>query len=167
MVTRVKKPGKIEKGKNLADYEITPEFRRKLIDLRIRGYSFQAIADWCAKPKEQGGLGRKMLAQTVYIHISRGLEDARKNYSESASELLNIEVQRLDRLITALEKFCVPPDAVQTAESEAEVEALFKPSIKAMEQLEKLLDRKARLLGFYRAAESSNTKEALPWSDEE
>lgn len=139
--------------------------RHEALDWRIRGFSYDAIAKKMSISKRD-----------AYRLVSEGLDEARREYQEKANELMDIELKRCDRLVTALQDFCIPEDEIPSkleeiqklpdAERDAALEKLFKPSLKAMDMMEKILDRKARLLGFYRA-DDSKVKEPLPWTDDE
>jgi len=138
---------------------------REALDWRIRGYSYEAIAKHMQVSKP-----------TAYGWVAAALAEARASYAEKASEVLEMELRRCDAMISALQAMCIPPDEIPLKmeeilklpkeEQAAAQEKAFLPNLKFMDQMEKLLDRKARLMGFYRT-DDTKVKEMLPWNDNE
>ena len=139
----------VDISRNITSDDYEPR-QHQILDLRLRGYSYKAIA-------EVIGLD---IGNTHKL-AQRALEKARTDLAEKASDVFEIELRRIERMITSIERVVFPEDKVPTNDSE-----YLKVSLKAMEMMEKLLDRKAKLLGFYKTADSTQ-KEALPWSDDD
>lgn len=152
------KDAKIGKNANTTGGDV--EARKAAAELRLRGYSFKAIG-------EKLGVS----PNRAYDYVREALEEQRKSYQETAGEALQQELNRIERNITLLEKIVFPPDKV--AEDEIDESTgkpipvkLTKTQADALFQMNMLLDRKARLLGFYKT-DDTKTKEPLPWSDDE
>lgn len=136
------------------------EKRTRCMELRLRGYSFRAIG-------EEMGLSQSR----AYELCASAYEEQRRQYQESAGEALQQELNRIERNITLLEAVVFPEDRVPVPEVD---EATGKPipvkltkvQMDALFMMDKLLDRKAKLLGFYRT-DDTKVKEPLPWSDDE
>lgn len=128
---------------------------REMLDFRIKGYSYQAIADHFG-----------VSASGVFGQVRKLLDEARANYSEKATELLELELTRVDRMLNAIHDVIMREDKIEKDEDPDMVIKKTKISLAAMDIADKLLDRKAKLLGFYRSNDNS-TKEPLPWNDDD
>jgi len=131
------------------------ERRNEALEWRLRGYSFKAIGEALDPPCS---------AQRAYELVADGLAVAKAEHTEKASEVLQFEIKRIDRMIAGLQGRIFVPDVVYEKASEEQKAEFDKMSLKAMEMADRFLDRKARLLGFYRT-DDSKVKEPLPWSD--
>lgn len=128
--------------------------RKEAMEYRLRGYSYVAIG---------GKLG--VSSKRAYELVAEGLTVARAEFTEKGVELMEFELNRIDRMITGLEDMIFPPDEVMCDLTDEVRNDKYKISLKAMEMADKLLERKAKLLGFYRQDDANKTKEPLPWVD--
>ena len=136
--------------------------RAQALELRLRGYSFSAVGKAMVDEK---GEPAPISAQRAYELVSEGLAVAQARYTEKASEVLQFEIKRIDRMIAGLEENIFIPDVVLSTLTEEQRQANMKLCLKSMDMADRLLDRKARLLGFYRSDEQGRIKQPLPWVD--
>lgn len=69
----------------------TAEMRRKALDLRIAGATYEQIAD---------GLG--VSAPTAWGHVQAALAESRKTTAETADKVRAMELRRLDAIVVGL-----------------------------------------------------------------
>lgn len=143
------------------------ERRKKAMEYRLRGYSYRAIGARIAKDENKP---EPFPEATVYGWVSSAMEDARKNYTDKAIEVLEMELARIDRMVQGMEQSLFPPDEVPPTDEELEKDPekfkAFKAKVDMIFAVNQLLDRKAKLMGFYRESDMK-TKEPLPWNDNE
>ena len=133
--------------------------KQAAVKLRVRGYSYRAIA------KEIG-----VSAVTAHKYVTDSLNEAIKDRKESAEQCLNIQLQQVDGVIRGLVPQCIPDeDSVYTEVNEdgEEVAVEFRPNPKAVSELVKFLDHKAKLMGLYVKPEEAKEREPLPWNDDD
>lgn len=164
-MAKPKQPNVSKNSKQQPDLE-----KRKLaLEWRLRGYSYEAI-----------GKELEISASRAYTLVSEGLAQKKAEYEDSASQSLQFELDRIERMIVQLEKVIFAYDAVvkdewvdvvdeKTGEvtgKERVQPKLPKQVLDALFMADKLLDRKAKLLGFFRT-DDTKQKEPLPWNDDD
>ncbi|MEV4091434.1 hypothetical protein [Streptosporangium saharense] len=97
------------------------ERRAKVVQMRLAGLSYEVIAE---RLNIKGG------ARSASKDMTRALAAASKAQQESAEQLLDLEIKRLDRLMAALWPKALEGD------------------VKAVETCEKLITRRTYLLGL-------------------
>lgn len=112
--------------KTTAAVVATAENRRKALQLRLAGLTFEEISDAM-------NLGNRGAA---YSLVNGALEETRREIREDADRYVAEEVHRIERLIRAIWS-----RAVGTPQNP-------DPDLKAIDRVEKLMARKARLLGL-------------------
>lgn len=121
--------------------------RQKIaLELRLRGYSFPAIAKH---------MGIKHSFDAYHL-VEKALTIAREHHKHASGNILQLELDRIDRMLSGLEKKIFPPD---------EVDAEFEGCLSCMRMASVFIDQKARLLGLY-APEQAAAKAPLPWVDD-
>ena len=119
------KRGKMENNIVLVDLEAR---RREALDLRIQGYTYEEIANFI-----KGKYGPDMSwygRRDAWADVDDLLKEARKDTRERASELLEIELARLDKMMS------IAWEAVQEG------------SLRAMDTVLKIMTRRASMLGL-------------------
>jgi hypothetical protein len=105
----------------------TTENRRRALQLRVSGLTFDEISDVM-------GLGNRGAA---YKLVNGALEDTRKEIREDAERYVAEDLHRIDRLMRAIWPMALGNTQTGTA-----------PDLKAIDRVEKLLARKSRMLGL-------------------
>lgn len=142
------------------------EKRRIAYEWRLRGYSYEAI-------------GREMgcSAARTYQFVKEVMDEKQASYTESISELTAFELDRIERMLSQLEKVIFALDEVVQDEFDTDPETgevlrtrvqpkLAKQVLDALFMADKLMERKAKMLGLFRT-DDTKTKDPLPWSDDE
>lgn len=132
---------------------------KRAVELRVRGYSYRAI-----------GTSLGVSVKTAHQYVKESLDEAIKERKEAADHALDIQLQQVDGVIRGLAPMCIPEEDATYTEINDEGEEVpvdFKPNSKAVAELIKYLDHKAKLLGHYVKPEEVRTKEPLPWSDDD
>lgn len=121
----------------------------EVLDLRLSGLSPRAIA-------VKTGLGRAMVRDI----LQRALDDAAADREDRASNLLEVELARLDALHASLWHRATDP-AMATVDVPAENEAGMKAydgQDKAVDRVLKIAERRHKLLGLEKAPEPPVSK---------
>jgi hypothetical protein len=113
--------------KTTAAVVATAENRRKALQLRLAGLTFEEISDTM-------GLGNRGAA---YALVRDSLEETRREIREDADRYVAEEVTRIERLIRAIWTKAIGNPGTGT-----------DPDLKAIDRMEKLMARKAKLLGL-------------------
>lgn len=103
----------------------TLERQQTALEMRRQGFTFREIAHHL-----------EVSAQAAHQLVKKAIKNIEANMYEDASEVKRLELERLDRLLVRLWRQAVPTDANEA------------PNIKAVEQVLKIMDRRARYLGL-------------------
>lgn len=144
--------------------QVTADTKRQLlfravIDLRVRGYSFEEIAD-------ELGLSGKGIAYTYY---AEAIKEVRAECNETTEEHITNMVKQFDKVIHGLQPlaFAHSEDVEEVDEETGEVKVVRKiqpANTKYTEQIIKAINAKAQLLGL-NTKDNKPANMPLPWSD--
>lgn len=154
----MKKPERF-KGK-LTVSQVRAEYNRtEAVRLRIKGHTLNYIG-------EKLGVSR----QKVGDYIREAMAEAIKERTMIADMSLQIQIEQVDGVIRGLLPLCMHDESVEYSEETEDGETKpveFKPNPKALSELIKYLDHKAKILGLYIKPEEAKTKDPLPWNDDD
>ncbi len=129
--------GKRTRQKTTAAAITTAENRRKAVQLRLSGLTFEEISDVM-------GLGNRGAA---YALVRDALAATQQEIREDADRYVAEDLMRIERMIRAIWTGAIGRPESINPETGAKIAAV-PPDLKAIDRVESLLARKSRLLGL-------------------